>query len=256
MNRNLKLQWCLLLASLLGFQKGYAQKSEFYLGLGGGLISAVLQPQHSTLVNPLLAFPKPGASFSMEWHFQMKNRFGYGSFIRFTKRHKQPIQAAFSRALEQVFPTDYATVTLYGMHYKHSPMIEAYFFGFYTLIKHQWRFRPRLLVGISTVRVVNAEVVLKRQNSNQQSILKLLDEEHMYHKYYTKWSAGLGMMIERQLTKDWSLFATADFTGFSANIKYRQTLEDQVTGNMKMYLLENRSNVQMIQLQVGILARI
>lgn len=142
------------------------------------------------------------------------------------------------------------------MDHIYSPMIETYFFGFYTLKKHQWRFRPRLLLGITTVRVLNADVILKRQNSNQQSILTLRDEEHMYRRCYAKWSLGLGMMVERPITREWSLFATADLTGLSTNKKYLQTMTDQVTGNTEMNLLEKRSIVQMLQLQGGILLRL
>ncbi len=246
----------LLLAFFLYGNHGYGQSREFHLGISGGLGYALQWLKPSPLVRPLVAFPQQGAMFSGHVHYRWKNGLGLGILVRSIAPPKR-VFSAFSHTIEQTFPDDYPTVNIYGgdINDQLDATMQGFVFMSYTISRKDWVFRPRIMAGLTEFQVLSAKVVLKQQSSNQQRILTLHETRTGNSKFYEEATVGVGLAVERSIARHWSIFASTDWTRFSSDMKYQQTIEDQIDGSVTTASLDSHSPVDMLHLSVGILVR-
>ncbi len=194
--------------------------------------------------------------FSGQIHYQLGNGLGFGIIVRAIAPPKH-VFSRFSSTVEDAFPDDFPTVTIYGgdINDQLDATIQELVFLSYAISRKNWLIRPRIMAGLTEFQVLSAKVVLKQRNSNQQSILKLSEKRTANSKFYQEATFGLGLSLERSIARHWSLFATTDWTRFSSKMNYVQTIEDQIDGSVTMTSLDSHSPVDMLHLSLGILLR-
>lgn len=258
MKRLLFLQTGVLLAVFLLSNPVSGQKRRFYFGISGGMDFVLHAPNTSPLVHPLLGLPDQGSAFTVEMHYQWKNRLGLGFLLRFINPPEAP-QHAFSNAVEQAYPDDYTSIgRLTGLNYlgDFEMTNQGFLVVSYAFIQGKWIARPRLLAGVTSFAAVDGEVVLKQRNTNQKSILTLKKVAPGVNHFHERSAYGLGMTVERNIWRRWALMASADWTTFSSKPKYVQTIENQVDGSVQTETFNKRWPEHMFHLSVGVLLRL
>lgn len=252
------LKTLVLLACMAFVGQTWAQKSRFYIAVGGGLEYAPSGIKATALIRPLLGFPRSGGFFLEELQFQMKNRFGVGVSLRVFSGQKG-FENGFASTLQNAFPNAYTSVDLGGIYandYSTDPTIQALTLVSYNIPKGKWALQPRLLVGATNIPLINAKGRIKQPNSNELSLIYLQKAESNGGQYYyfSNFTVGGGILGERRLSKRWSLFAAVDLTTFSNKTKIEQRIENQIDKTIDIKILQDKSPVLMMQLAAGIMA--
>lgn len=226
----------------------------------GAAYSPVLNaPRFNAPIDPLASLPRHNLSVPFELQWQMKNRFG----LVFQFRHiniSANIRADFTERMNGSFLYNYyATIDFPGVYdeFNHGEdATQAFFSLSYAMNAGKWSLQPRLMLGGTTFYPLAADIVLKRRDSNELSLLTLQPDNTDESGAATSLTFGLGTLLERHLWRRWSLFGIAEWTAFKPNLTYTYSLENQITGAIQTQDLSSDELVQMLHLGAGLTFRI
>ena len=248
---------CLALGTNAAGQETMFTKG-LYVRLGAGYSPVFNAPQFSAPIDPLASLPRHNVSVPYEVQWQMKNRFG----LVFQFRHvniSANIRADFTERMNGLFPYNYATIDFPGVYdeVNHGEdAAQAFFYLSYAMNAGKWSLQPRLMLVCTTFYPLAADIVLKRQDSNELSLLTLQPNNTDESGAAASLTFGLGTLLQRHLWRRWSIFGIAEWTAFKPDLAYTYSIENQITGAIQTQTLTSDELVQMLHLGGGLTFRI
>ena len=244
-----------LLCFLLVGTNTHAQFSRFYMRLGAGYSPMLNTPAINPITDPLISMPRHNAALSYELQWQINRRFG----VVFQFRNiyiSRNIRTDVAEQVRLANPYDFTTVNLPGIYYdatSDQDANQALVAVSYALELGKWSLQPRLMLGGTTYYPLEAEISIKRRDSNQLDIIHLLpvftSEEGRSMSAVT---LGAGALVQRPLWRRWSVFGLAEWSAFKPELTYTFSIENQVDGGIQTQYLYTNPLVQVLHLGGGL----
>lgn len=231
-----------------------------YVRLGLSYAPMLHVPRYSALIDPLFSLQPGNNAFFYEVEWQSRWRFGILFQYSFINPDNSP-RRPFTEQLLREFPNDYGDVYIEGVplpYQRDENPVQGLLGCSYIFNAGKWSIQPRVFFGGVTFHPLSSEVALKRQNSNQLSVLELKPLHVTQDGHVTRFTFGFGTTGQWNFWRRWSLFGLVQWTTFKPDIVYSYRLVNQIdeSETIQTYDSGAAQRVHMIQLGTGLTFRI